>query len=172
MNRLFVILYKILAIKLMLALSLMFFLIPFYPGACSNMVAWLETDGSWGALLIGTLFIIFTTCRIISTLHLFSSQKVTVHRGIFQTTINEGVFTQLVQKLWRGYFHRTDLTVQTKLKKNGLYIVGDVPSGVSDLENLSSFLAKKLLKLTGFFGKITIVSNPKKLDLSPLKTVK
>ncbi len=156
----------------MIALSLIFFLIPLYPGACSNMVAWLETDGAWGALLIGTLFIIFTTCRIISTLDLFSSQKVTVHRGIFQTTINEGVFTQLVQKLWREHFHRTDLTVQTKLKKNGLYIVGDVPPGAPDLESLSSFLAKNLLKLTGFFGKITIVSNMKKHDLPPLKTLK
>jgi hypothetical protein len=158
-NKLLPFLFKIFAIKLLLVLSMLFLVIPFAPGVLSNMVAWLETDGAGSALFIGTLFIVLTICRIISTLHLFSSTKVTVHRGIFHTTINEGVFTQLVEKLWGEYFHRADLTVRTKLKRNGLYITGEVPADTSNLDDLSSFLAKEMLKLTGFFGKIMIESH-------------
>jgi hypothetical protein len=158
----FSILYKLLAVALLLALSIIFAVILFAPGVCSNMVAWLETDGSSSALILGSLFTILITGQIITNLHLFSPREITVHRGIFKATITEGVFTQLVQKLWNEYFRRTDLSVQATLKKNGLYITGEVPEGISDSEGLSSFVAKKLLQLTGFFGTITIESSTRK----------
>ena len=93
---------------------------------------------------------------------IWAKSKVTVNRGIFHSTIEEGVFTQVVQKIFHEYFHRSDLSVHTRLKKNTLEVTGEVVDENVDMDDLSAFLAKRLLKTTGFFGNIKIQTTIKK----------
>lgn len=99
---------------------------------------------------------------LLSTMRMLVSRRITQTKGDLRCSIEGGLFTQIVRRLWAEFFARTDLSVFVSVKKRTIIITGEVPEGWKHTNALASFLSRQLLLLTGYWGEISLHTASKK----------
>jgi len=129
--------------------------LPLIPGELSNLIAWFETDGSILAMTVGLAITIATLLWIWHLLgQLWHNNTIIIHT--LSCSIHKKVFQQLIQQLWKDYFHQ-EYHVSINIKKSGLEIQGEIPKEWDNKEELTEFLAKELFSQTGYWGPLTLI---------------
>ena len=124
------------------------------PKALLPFVDWLIAEGSPFFLFIGAVCLLFGMWLFVSSLKKLFSHRLTCSAGPIVISIHNGLFEQMVSRLWAEFFHRDDLNVSVSIQGNTIHISGQVPPGAGDEEKLLAFLSQRLLASTGYWGTI------------------
>lgn len=132
---------------------------PYNPGAISNIVAWLETDGSGISLCVGSLAVLIGILALYFSLRSVIGKLYIVH-GKLSCLVTQGVIQEIVEQVLDEYFEQKDLHAQVSLSKNYLHVVVEVPEAATsaDITKFTEYLRDRLFLLAGYYGKIYLLS--------------
>jgi len=151
---------RLFVVVALLSAGFIFLLLPTDPGYSSNIIAWLETEGSYISHILGVSFLLAGIIGLLYLTKRDETAKTTIQKGPFICSIDHSLFEQAVQKLWEEKF--PGYTCETAVRKHKLQIKGEVPKGFGEQEALSSYIADQLLALTGYWGEISLTLAEKK----------
>jgi hypothetical protein len=127
-----------------------------YPSSLVSIAQWAQNEGQpilpliGGILTFSGLWTLFITAKQFTVRHLRCTKSPLV------CDINNGLFEQVVERLWHEYFGRADLRVRASVVGHRLYIFGEVPESRSVGDEVVTFLSHRLLKGTGYWGEICL----------------
>jgi hypothetical protein len=142
--------------------GLFLFFMPTEPGIVSNLVAWLETDGSYYAQSAGIVLFLWGLAQIFLFLGRCCNRYAIFSKGKLLLSIEQGVFDNALNTIWADYFHRNDLKVMARFQRSRLEIIGESPEDWSSLDDLIEHISQKLVTLTGYMGPIHITITHKR----------
>jgi len=145
---------RLFTVVVLLALGFVFLFLPTDPGYSSNIVAWLETEGSHLSHILGVSFLLVGIIGLLYLTKKGETGSVVIQKGPLVCSIDHSFFEQTVQKLWEEQF--PGHTSHTSIRKQKLQITGSAPEGFDEEEKLSSHISEQLLALTGYWGEISL----------------
>ena len=153
---------RLLTIILLLGLGFFFLFLPTEPGYISNIIAWLETEGSWLAHTCGIVFLFVGIIGILSFTRGLEHRTFSLKKKTLTCSIDRAIFQDVTDKLWTEYFQQNGLETQVSMQKGQLYIRGEIPDGWDNVEDLSNYLSENLFALTGYWGdfSLTVIQKP------------
>jgi len=155
-GRLIVRLFIVIAL---LSIGFIFLFLPTDPGYSSNLVAWLETEGSHVSHTFGVSFLLLGITGLLYITKKDDTKNITIQKGPLICSIDRSLFEKAAQKLWEERFPKH--TCHTSIRKQKLQIIGNVPEGFNEEEDLSSYITEKLFALTGYWGEISLTLTKK-----------
>ena len=145
---------------LICGIGLLLLAAPYNPGAMSNVVAWLETDGGGISLCMGTILLIGGIIAIFCSFRSVYGRLYMSH-GKLTCLVEQNVIQGLVEQILSEYFETKDLQAEVSLSKSGLHLIVQVPEGKKDITGLTNYLRDRLYHLAGYYGKIYLFTKPK-----------
>jgi hypothetical protein len=151
---------RLFIVIILLSVGFIFLLLPTDPGYASNIIAWLETEGSYISHILGISFLLAGIIGLLLLTKRGETGRTTIQKGPLICSIDHSLFEQAVQKLWEEKF--PGYPCETSVRKQKLQIKGNVPKGFGEQEGLSSYIAEQLLSLTGYWGEISLTLTEEK----------
>jgi hypothetical protein len=145
---------------LLIAIGSALLCLPQYQEALTDIVSWLQTEGLHHSLAIGLAVLFAGIWMFTSCLTVLFTHRIAYTKGPIVCSLKSGLLNQTVRQLWLEYFGRSDLRVSVSLHGNHIHITGEAPQEWDNADQLCSFLSKRLLTYTGYWGDLLIHTSP------------
>ena len=154
---------KLMPFLILCMIGAIFLSLPHYPGELSNIIAKLESDYGFVALVTGSVLIVLGTLSLITTFRRVKQPLQIVH-GKLSCFIEQNVIQSVVEQILAEFFKDKNLCAEVTLKRGTLYLNVEIPNDASHFEEFKQYLVDRLFVLVGYYGDIILTTHPKALS--------